>query len=307
MKRALFITGANGFIGKNLLGRLEFTKYERIICLTRSPNVLTADFSAIKNLDIVKSNILNPEKYGDALKNCDVVVHFAAATGKQNPEDYFKVNAEGTQLLVDSCKQFGVRNFLYISSISTKFEDKNRYYYAQSKLQGEEIVKQSGLSYVIVRPTQVIGHGGSLWENFSRLAKAPIIFMFGDGQAKIQPIYTDDLVDCLIEIINEDKFANETIDLGGREVITIEDFIRRIHHFYTDKDAKVIHLPLKLIIPILSFLERFVYGILPVTVGQLAAFRNDGTIIENRILKDFLPRMKNVDGIIRLSASVAQD
>lgn len=307
MKRTLFVTGASGFIGRNFLKRLEFAKYEKIISLTRNPNVFIAEFSDIKNLNIVESDILDPDKYGDALKNCNVVVHFAAATGKQKPEHYFKVNAEGTQLLVDSCKQFGVRNFLYISSISAKFEDKNRYYYAQSKLRGEEIVEQSGLNYVIARPTQVIGHDGSLWENFSRLAKAPFTLMFGDGQAKIQPIYVDDLVDCLIDIINGDKFANETLDLGGPEVIMIEDFIKRIHHFYHNEDAKVIHLPLKLIIPILSLLERFVYGVLPVTVGQLAAFKNDGTIIENRILKNFFPRMKNVDGIIRFSASGDQN
>nr|NIU00301.1 NAD(P)-dependent oxidoreductase [Nitrosopumilaceae archaeon]NIU88232.1 NAD-dependent epimerase/dehydratase family protein [Nitrosopumilaceae archaeon]NIX60903.1 NAD-dependent epimerase/dehydratase family protein [Nitrosopumilaceae archaeon] len=112
MTNSLFVTGSSGFIGRNFLNQLEHNKYDKIVCLTRNPSLLTQYISEIQNLEIVKSDLLDWKKYEDKLKKCNMVIHFAALTGKHKPEAYFRVNTKGTQLLIDNCKQSGIRNFL---------------------------------------------------------------------------------------------------------------------------------------------------------------------------------------------------
>ena len=299
MKNSLFITGASGFIASNLLRRLNPEEYKGIYCLSRKESKLMTSLSKHENFKFIKGSIYDGDLYAPYLAASDIVVHFAAITGKARPDEYFKVNSEGTEFLIKQCEEVGIRNFLYLSSIAVKFPDISRYYYAQSKKQGEDALRSSTLNYTIIRPAIVLGKGSPILESLSKLARAPIIPIFGEGTSKIQPIYVDDLVDCLLYIINNNLFLKETFDLGGPDVLAIEDFIKKIHQTRYPKRPWTIHIPLKLIIPFLSFLEKYFYSSLPFTVGQLSSFRYDGTVEENRLFLMHLSKMKNVDEMLK--------
>jgi len=291
---SLFITGFSGFIGSNLVGRIDPRKYQKIYGLGRTQPA--GPFP--ENFQFVKGCICDSQSYARYLDSCETVVHLAAATGKAGPDEYFKVNARGTEKLIEQSQLSGVRNFLHLSTIAVKFADKTRYYYAQSKEQGEQAVRSSLLNYAIVRPTIVIGKEAAIWKTFSRLARKPVLFMVGDGETRIQPIYIEDLIDCLLTILNSNDFSNEIFELGGPEEITFEHLLKRIHHLYHGKEPSVVHIPLKLLRAAFSLLEKGFYSALPINAGQLAAFSNDGTIEMNRLFSMAAPKMKDVNGML---------
>jgi len=297
---SLFITGSSGFIGRSLLSKIDPTKYRHIYCLSRNVRTTAESPTHHKNVRFAEGSIYDYAIYAPYLASSGTVIHLAAATGKVGRDEYFTINAKGTQFFIDQCKQAGVQNFLYTSSIAVKFADKSRYYYAQSKELGEHAVRNSGLNYIIVRPTIVIGKDAAIWKSLSSLARAPITPIFGDGTTKIQPIYVGDLIDCLLSIVYENAFTNETFELGGPDEITFENFLRRIHYLSYGKEPWVIHIPLKLLTSVLSTLEKGLYSLLPVTAGQLSAFSHDGTIQMNRIVRRHLSQMKGVDEMLRL-------
>jgi len=301
MKGSLFVTGSSGFIAGNFLQEIQPQDYKNIYCLSRSDSKVITSLSEHNNLKFIKGSIFDAHLYTSYLSSCDTVIHFAAATGKANPEEYFKVNAEGTKFLVKQCEELNVKKFLYISSISVKFADISQYYYAQSKKKGEDAVRNSSLNYTIVRPTIVIGKESLILKSLVKLAKSSVIPIFGNGQANIQPIYVNDLTDCLLYIIREGIFLNETYEIGGPDVISIEDFIKRIRQIFYNKKSRTVHIPLGLLIPILSFLEKIFYSYMPINIGQLSSFRYDGTIEENRIFHKHLSQMKNIDTMLRLA------
>jgi nucleoside-diphosphate-sugar epimerase len=292
---SLFITGFSGFIGSNLLRRIDPRKYQKVYGLGRTQPA--GHFP--ENFQFVKGCICDTDSYARYLNSCDTVIHLAAATGKAMPAEYFKVNTRGTELLIEQSQQSGVKNFLYVSTIAAKFADKNLYYYAQSKEQGEHAVTGSRLNYAIVRPTIVIGKEAVIWKTLSNLARKPVLLMLGDGTARIQPIYIEDLVDCLLTILDSNYFSNEVYELGGPEEITFEHLLKRIHHLYHAKDPSVVHIPLKLLSATLSFLEKRFYSVLPINAGQLCAFNNDGTIEMNRLFRVAAPQMRNVDSMLQ--------
>jgi NADH dehydrogenase len=238
--------------------------------------------------------------YAKYLAFSDVVVHLAAATGKATREEFFNVNCQGTKLLLEQCKRSGVTKFLYVSSIAVKFLDKSYYYYAQSKEEAEHLVENSGLDFTIIRPTVVLGHESPIWQKLSQIARAPAIPLFGRGTAKIQPIYVEDLVRLIVSLVGKRAFANETLEVGGPEIITIEDFLQRIHMKYHEKKALVVHLPSKPLLSAFSFVERFVSSLLPFNTGQLASFVNDGTAEPNPVTQRAHPAMRNVESMLAL-------
>lgn len=297
---SLFITGSTGFIGRRLVQRIDPVRYGRVYCLHKSPIVDLPSAFKRKHVEVIQANILDPQSYTSYLGEADTVVHLAAITGKRRQEEYFSVNSEGTKVLVEQCKRAGVRRFLHISSITVKYPDKSHYYYALSKESAEFAVKQSGLAYTIVRPTIVIGSDSPTWKSLLKLVKLPIIPVFGNGSALIQPIYVDDLIDCLLSILAETQFEEETLELGGPEQVTFENFLTIIHRWYRGGEPRKIHVPLRPILSSLSVLEKSLYSMLPVTRGQLCAFANDGTIDVNHIFDRHRSQMKNIDEMISM-------
>jgi nucleoside-diphosphate-sugar epimerase len=289
----LFLTGASGFLGRCLRSRLDPAKFEKVTCLTRSALTI-----APPSVEWLRGGLADTAAYSAALDSVDCVLHLAAATGKLPPKEYFAVNVEGTRRLVEQCKLAGVRNFLFVSSIAAGFPDQSRYFYAQSKLQAEEIVRQSGLRHAIVRPTMIFGPGSPVLAGLAKLAALPVIPVFGNGATPVQPIAVDDLADFLLRIVDNDLFRGETFDLGGRDVVSIEELLRKIHLLLRPANAKSLHIPMALLLPALTLLEIIAYPLLPITVGQLATFRFDGTARANPLWSERKPQLQSLEKML---------
>jgi nucleoside-diphosphate-sugar epimerase len=299
MKPTIFITGAGGFVGNQLLAKLDISRYRKIYCLElKQENVQIPASIPSDIIEVVEGNLMDPFTYQEKLKEVDSVIHMAALTGKANPGDNFKINAYGTMLLLDRCKEAGVKNFLFISSIAVAFKNKHRYFYAHSKEQAENYVKNSGLNYTILRPTMIMGKGSPVFEGLSRLAGLPVIPVFGKGETMIQPISVEDMAKALRQVEESSRYDGEILEIGGPENISIEDFMKRIAQARGKENPHVLHLPVGLIAFFLSLLEPLVYGLLPMTVGQLASFRNDGVAESNSLFTKLSNFMKSPDEII---------
>jgi NADH dehydrogenase len=300
MNRILFITGSSGFIGQHLLRRLLLNQYEHIYCLDRNQTELIKELSQHENFHFIQGNLLEPATYENQLAAADTVFHLAAVTGKAKRQEYFTVNTDGTAKLTEKCKELGVKNFLHTSTIAVKYANVKYYHYAQSKQLAEEIVRNSGLAYTIIRPTIVLAKDASIWQSLRDMASKSLIMIPGKGLVKIQPIYLDDLIDCMLYILSEQLFENKALDLGGPEVLTFESFLRQIHRGTGQNEPRVVHLPLGLMRGCLGFLEKCVGSGIPVTAGQLSAFGNDGQADDNSVTGRHREQMKGVEEIIRL-------
>jgi hypothetical protein len=147
----------------------------------------------------------------------------------------------------------------------------------------------------------VLAHDGPIWLNLARLAKAPIPFIFGDGKARIQPVYVEDLVDFLMSVINNGRFSNDIHDLGGPQIIPFEQFIQLIHLEYRGKKHSIVHVPLGLLLKALTILERHFYSLLPINTGQLSPFIYDSTPEYNPLAERHALGMKSPEEMIRIN------
>jgi hypothetical protein len=183
-----------------------------------------------------------------------------------------------------------------------KFRDQARYYYAQSKQHAETLVGRSGLRWTIVRPTMIFGNHSPALQGLARMAALPWVPVFGDGHAIVQPVFVDDLADCLVALCEEEKdFDGRTIEIGGPEMLSIEDLLLRIRRREGKEAASVLHLPAGPIAACLGWLEGFLRPLLPLTAGQLCSFTNNGTSAPDSWVALRQTRMKGVDEMLGLA------
>lgn len=286
MKPSIFITGITGLLGRALLKKIDPEKYNTIYCLIVDKSTLLDSYP--DNFKKIPGDLNDPKTYKNILANVETVIHMASVTGKVSPQEYNNNIVSGTAKLLNNCKEHGVKNFVYISSIAAKFKKIKRYYYGIAKQEAEKKVKISGLNYLIIRPTMIMGENSAVFEGFSNLASLPIIPVFGNGKTKIQPVADIDVAALIVSILNQNYFQNKVLEIGGPEVLSINEFLTKIKSkkIAQNKKAKILHIPIGLTVFGLSMLETIVYKFLPITVGQLASFRNDSTAINDPFLKN---------------------
>ena len=280
--------------------------YPSIYCLYRDPKKIGLNEKHPANLEIIQGDLLQPSSYTSILKQVDTVIHLAAVTGKTSREEYSKVIGQGTRKLLSGCQEAGVRNILYISTIAVNFQNKKRYFYAHSKQEAEEYVRQAGLNYTILRPTIILGGGSPVFAGFSLFAGLPVVPIFGRGDTKIQPVHAEDVVRVILHILEHSVFNNTTLELGGPQVISIREFLKMIHRMKKGKTARFIRFPMGMTVFLLSVVEPLLYSILPFTLGQLATFRNDGTAKENEVQLKLSAGFKNMEAMINDSMQPQQ-
>ncbi len=264
-------------MGVRLLRQLLPHTSERVYCLIHSR---IDEFRALqfpRAVDIVEGGIHDVAAYADCLAGCETVVHLAAATGNVGPRRFQETNVQGTARLLEASRRGGVRNILYLSTIAVTFSDRTGYYYAQSKQEAEELVRKSDLNFLIVRPTIVVGAGGKAWEGLRKLATPPWVVVLGSGTCLVQPIYVDDLAAILTDMILAKPYHNETLELGGPERVSMIELLRCIHLAHSGKEAVgILKVPLGILTAVLTCVERMAGPIGPLSLGQLASFKNDG-------------------------------
>lgn len=240
-----------------------------------------------------------PETYRDALKGADTVVHLAASTGKLSAREHQRVNVIGTKALVDSCRENGVRRLMFLSTIAVKFPDKRGYPYAQSKSDAEEIVRRSGLEFVILRPTIVGGPGSPVFAGLTRLALLPVLPLFNGGRALVQPIHVQDLARFVLSVLDEDPFVGDTLEFGGPQVVAIKSLLEGLRIRIKGRIGRAISIPTAPLLPLLRMVESIVGpGPLPITSGQLSSFRFDGVINPNSYYERLKDSLRNISDMI---------
>ncbi|HSE66206.1 MAG TPA: hypothetical protein VLB12_04415, partial [Gemmatimonadales bacterium] len=149
--------------------------------------------------------------------------------------------------------------------------------------------------------TMIFGPGSPVLEGLARLAAGPVGVVFGSGKVQVQPIAVQDVARVLIATAQRHSLDATEFDVGGPEVLTIEELIERIRTIVKGGSGRLVHVPIEPLRASLAVLQRLVGPALPLTAGQLASFANDGTAIPHPWVEPFIPQMQPIDAMLRES------
>jgi nucleoside-diphosphate-sugar epimerase len=217
----ILITGASSTLGKNLTSELLKAEQFSIRLLEHRSPVHKEE------CEIFQGGLQNVDSLGKACSEIETVVHLAALTHSSSGKAYFEINEEGTKNLITACEKHNVRRFIFVSSAAASEEGGD---YGVSKLRCEELVRKSGLDWVILRPSEV--YGVNMEEGIGKLVawvkKFPIIPIIGDGSYFLNPVSVDDVVQVMVEVLRSDSIKKETLNLCGPEKMTMNELIDRL-------------------------------------------------------------------------------
>jgi uncharacterized protein YbjT (DUF2867 family) len=213
----IVVTGASGFVGKNLR---NFLHKKKINVLGISRKNFRKHSSEVK---ITSTNLLE-SKLQTKLKNYDVLVHLIGI-GRESPKSTFEeINLNLTKNVIKACKNAGIKKIIFISGLGVSKNNQSDYFI--SKYNAEREIINSGLDYTIFRASYIMGKTDYLTKALSMQMKKGTIIIPGSGKYRLQPIFVLDVAKIILEAILEKKFSKKIIDLVGPQKISFEDFVK---------------------------------------------------------------------------------
>lgn len=239
MINKIFLTGASGFIGKNLH---KILKKKKTI-------VVPIGYRNSSN-ELINCNLFNSKKIDKLLKGIDCIVHCAGYTNTSKfptsleKNKIWKLNFEATKTLIKLATKNNVKKFIYLSSSKVILEESNKMIledfrpnpkteYAKSKFKSENFLmnfsKKNKIDVICLRPTLVYGNGckGNL-KKLLKLSKKNLLPEISNIKNRISVIHVKDLSNAIVKVIFNKPKRLKIFTLSGPKDLSLVEIINLI-------------------------------------------------------------------------------
>lgn len=240
----IMLTGASGFIGRNLSAALEAAGHW-VRPVSRRTGV---DFA----------RMTQPADWLPHLDGIDAVINSVGIIGETTGQTFETLHTTAPIALFHACQQAKVRRVLQVSALGADQTAFSAYHL--SKRAADEALRSLDLDWFVLRPSLIYGRGSKSAELFMRLARLPLIPVVGDGQQLIQPVFIGDVVATALHCVVSPT-TRQTLDILGPETVSYAGWMQRMRAAQGLSPARLLQIPPALMIG-LAYLGRYFNPIL---------------------------------------------
>lgn len=241
----ILVTGATGFIGSRIVKRLLANGHYKVRCMTRNPEIIYELFNLSGDIvEVVKADASNYLELVEALKEVDVafyLIHSMEGSTKKWQE-FSKRDRIAAENFAKAASQTNTKRIIYLSGlIDMKHKDLSEH--MQSRKEVGDILRTSKAEVTIFRAAVILGQGGGSFQMLQYLVeRLPVMVCPKWVLTKSQPISVDDMVTYLIKSIELEDTANKDFDIGGPEILSYVDMMKR-YSAILNKPLKIVIIP----------------------------------------------------------------
>ncbi len=214
----IVITGATGFVAKNLRKYLSESNNTSLISISRR------NFSTFRDETKIISKTYSEKSLLSRIANSDALVHLAGIGKQSSTNSFDSINVNLTQHVVNLAKKARIKKLVFLSGLGVSPNSSTGYFI--SKLRAENHIRDSRVNFTIFRPSYIVGKDDHFTKYLKKCVKNKSVQIPGSGKYQIQPVYINDVTRLILNSIKEEKFSNKIIDLVGPDVITFEKYVR---------------------------------------------------------------------------------
>jgi NADH dehydrogenase len=237
----VLVTGGTGFIGRYLCDELRERGHD-VTALARSPDA--GDLP--EGVTAVEGDVTDRDSLDEPFEDQEVVVNLVALSPLFQPEGgegHESVHLGGTRNVVDAAEAHDVERLVQMSALGADSNGSTAYIRAKGR--AEEVVRNSGLDWVIFRPSVVFGDGGEFVPFTKKLTPPYVAPLPGGGRTRFQPIYVEDLVGMLADAVEGEEHVGRVYEVGGPEVVTLAE-VAKLAHRADGRSVTVVPVPMAL-------------------------------------------------------------
>jgi uncharacterized protein YbjT (DUF2867 family) len=234
------VTGASGYIGGRLVPELLDAGH-RVRCLVRTPAKLR-DHPWAHRVEIVGGDVTDADSVARAMTGVDVAYYLVHSLG--TGRDFERTDRDAARVFGEQARAAGVRRIVYLGGLTPAAVPESRLSpHLRSRAEVGRILLDSGVPTAVLRAAVIIGSGSASFEMLRHLTeRLPVMVTPRWVRTRTQPIAVRDVLRALVGCAGLPPDVNRTFDIGGPEVLTYLEMMRRY--------AAVAGLPRRFIVPV---------------------------------------------------------
>jgi uncharacterized protein YbjT (DUF2867 family) len=213
MEHVILVIGATGMLGEPVARQLQADGYQ-VRLLARDPVKVRSRFG--DTYEVFPGDVEKPDTLAAALAGC-YGVHINLSGGPR-PNDYDRIEFQGTANVAQAAVRLGVQRLTYISGASVRPE-RTWFYYANAKFRAEAAIRASGISYTILRPSWFM-------ESLPWFVKGKRALLIGKQRAPWHWLAAQDYARMVSRCYGTAAAANKVLYVYGPETLSLPEALR---------------------------------------------------------------------------------
>lgn len=274
----ILLTGANGYIGTRLLPVLLEAGHE-VVCMVRDKRRFAEASDFGDQVQIITGDLLKHETLVEIPANIDAA-YYLVHSMSASEHGFSELETTSAQNFIAALKPSQCQQLIYLTGI---VNDPGLSEHLSSRLAVEEVLKQSGIPYTILRAAIIIGSGSASFEIIRDLTeKLPVMVAPKWIKTKCQPIGIRDVLRYLSGVLSNEKAMQQTFDIGGPDILSYKEMMLQ---YAEVRHLKRFILTLPLLTPRLSSLWLNMVTSVPYALARslVDSMKNEVVCKENHI------------------------
>ena len=235
------ITGGTGFVGRTLARQLLAAGHQAVL-VSRGVDRRDESIRTDPRVTFAPVGVDNVDRLTEAFADCGGVAHCAGINRELAEQTYQRVHVDGTRNVVEAARRAGVARIALVSFIRARPACGSGYH--ESKFEAEEIVRQSGLDYTVLKCGIIYGRGDHMLDHLSHAFHTfPVFGLVGFEDKPVRPIAVEEVANILKASLVDGRLSRQTVAVLGPEEMPLSEAVRRVARV-AGKRPWMVRLPL---------------------------------------------------------------
>lgn len=246
----ILVIGGAGFLGRQIVGRLVAEGH--VVHVPTRQYQHARPLLVHPTVTVMEANIHDDATLNRLVKGCDVVLNLIgilhSRPGQPFGPDFNLAHVQLPGRVAKACLAHGVKRFIHVSALGADAQAPSGY--LRSKAAGEQAIREAYAAahhdgFTIFRPSVVFGPEDQFMNMFARLARFFPLLPIAGAQAKMQPVFVQDVAQAILNAMSQPWAAGQTFDLAGPRVYTLGELVE-LAALWSGHPRPVIALPMSI-------------------------------------------------------------
>jgi uncharacterized protein YbjT (DUF2867 family) len=269
----VLVTGATGFVGGRLVPALLAAGHD-VTALVRD----ASRYDAPEGVRVVEGDLLDAGSFEAAL---DVDAAYYLVHSMRAGADFEERDRRAAENFARAAAERGVDRVVYLGGLG---EDRDRLSeHLRSRREVERILGEGAYDLTTLRAAILIGDGSASFEMIEQLSsRLPVMVTPRWVETACQPIFVDDAVEYLVGVLDVPETAGETYEIGGPDVLSYREILRRVGE-HRGRAPRIVPVPI--LSPKLSSMWIGLVTDIPASVARplIEGLKNPVVVRDHRI------------------------
>ncbi|MBX3138842.1 complex I NDUFA9 subunit family protein [Candidatus Obscuribacterales bacterium] len=225
-QKLMLVLGATGFLGRLVVERLLKLNYPLRVVTRGGGDWQNSVVSTLrhKGVDVIIGNVTDEATIEKAVDGTSAIINMAGSFREAGGVSYEALNIDVVKWLIKYGSAAKVQRLIHVSCLGAHKDSDSRYY--RAKWKGEKAVRNCDLYWTVFRPSFMFGDSFPLLDYLKPVFTFKLFLpVIGSGTNTIQPVFVQDVADCVVQSIYARETVGKTFDLAGPEEYTMLEIL----------------------------------------------------------------------------------